>query len=69
MGKFIAGYVLLSVIVLLVLNLILRNRGRKKKMESPLLDKRVPEMETMPAPPEKAETQVSAKTDEGLAAR
>ncbi|WMM90623.1 DHA2 family efflux MFS transporter permease subunit [Heyndrickxia coagulans] len=68
MGKFIAGYVLLSVIVLLILNLILRNRGRKKKMESPLLDKRAPEMETMPAPPEKAETQVPAKTDEGLAA-
>jgi len=37
-------------------------------MESPLLDKRAPEMETMPAPPEKAETQVPAKTDEGLAA-
>ncbi|KGT39826.1 MULTISPECIES: DHA2 family efflux MFS transporter permease subunit [Heyndrickxia] len=68
MGKFIAGYVLLSIIVLLILNLILRNRGRKKKMESPLLDKRAPEMETMPAPPEKAETQVPAKTDEGLAA-
>lgn len=37
-------------------------------MESPLLDKRAPDMETMPAPPEKAETQVPAKTDEGLAA-
>lgn len=67
MEKFIAGYVLLSIILLVIVNLAIRNRGRKKATdvaEAQFAARPQQMAETQVEPVEKAENDVPAVTVE-----